>query len=252
MPHLYTSTPPHVRATKRNMLKVEDLHVAYDQIQVVWGVSFEVPPGGIVALLGPNGAGKTTTLKAILGLLPVKQGSIYFKNRPIKGAPTYDIVNGGLTLVPEWRGTFSTLTVLENLELGAFPARARSQRHLTLQEVFKVFPRLEERQEQMAGTLSGGERQMLAIGRALMAKPEMLILDEPSLGLAPLIVQNIFEVIQAINDHGVSILIVEQNVHLTLETAHYGYIIESGRIVNEGPCDELKRDVRVQEAYLSL
>jgi branched-chain amino acid transport system ATP-binding protein len=211
-----------------------------------------VAAGEIVALLGPNGAGKTTTLKSILGLLPPKQGSIHFRGEAIMGKPTYDIVNAGLSLVPEWHGTFSTLTVLENLELGAFPARARPRKDQTLKEVFAIFPRLAERPLQYAGTLSGGERQMLAIGRALMARPEMLIMDEPSLGLAPLLVESIFKAIKQINEQGVAILIVEQNVHLTLETAHYGYVIESGRIVNEGPSAQLRQDNRIQEAYLSL
>ena len=234
------------------MLKVENLHVAYGEILVIWGVSLEVPEGAIVALIGPNGAGKTTTLKSIMGLLPPEQGTIHFKGESIVNRPTYEVVNKGLTLVPEWHGTFSTLTVLENLELGAFPVRARPHRAQTMREVFEIFPRLEERRSQMAGTLSGGERQMLAIARALMARPELLILDEPSLGLAPLIVQSIFEVIRRINVQGVSILIVEHNVHLTLETAHYGYVIESGRIVNKGPAVELKQDHRIREAYLSL
>ncbi|MCL4264218.1 MAG: ABC transporter ATP-binding protein [Anaerolineae bacterium] len=234
------------------MLTVKNLHVAYGDIQVVWGVSLEVPDGAVVALIGPNGAGKSTTLKAIMGLLPPRAGSVEFRGAPITGQPPHAIVNSGLTLVPEWRGTFSTLSVLENLELGAFPRRARPLKEQTLQEVFHIFPRLKERQNQSAGTLSGGERQMLAIGRALMAKPEMLILDEPSLGLAPLIVEDIFRVIQQINDQGVSILIVEQNVQLTLETAHYGYIIESGHIVQKGACADLIRDPRVKEAYLSL
>ena len=234
------------------MLRVENLHVAYSGIQVVWGVSLHVPEGAIVAVLGPNGAGKTTTLKSIMGLLPPEQGTIRFKGEALENRATYEIVNRGLTLVPEWHGTFSTLTVLENLELGAFPPRARPYRIETMRDVFEIFPRLKERQSQMAGTLSGGERQMLAIARALMARPEMLILDEPSLGLAPLIVQNIFEVIRRINAQGVSILIVEQNVHLTLAIAHYGYVIESGRIVNKGSSAELKQDNRIQEAYLSL
>lgn len=234
------------------MLRVENLHVAYGEIQVIWGISLEVRQQSIVALIGPNGAGKSTTLKSILGLLPAKEGAISFLGESLVHKPTHEIVNAGLTLVPEWRGTFSTLSVLENLELGAFPPRARGHKDKTLQEVFGIFPILEERQSQSAGTLSGGERQMLAIGRALMAKPEMLILDEPSLGLAPLIVENIFEVIKQINEQGVSILIVEQNVPLTLETAHYGYIIESGRIVQEGPCMDLIQDRRVKDAYLSL
>ena len=234
------------------MLKIENLHVAYGEIQVVWGVSLEVPLGSTVALIGPNGAGKTTTLKSIMGLLPPRQGTITFKDRSIVGKPTYEIVNDGLILIPEWRGTFSTMSVLDNLELGAFTARARPSKAKTLREVYDIFPRLAERKGQLAGTLSGGERQMLAIGRALMAKPDLLILDEPSLGLAPVIVENIFKVIEQINDQGVSILIVEQNVHLTLETADYAYVIETGRIVNEGLCTDLVRDNRIQEAYLSL
>lgn len=234
------------------MLKVENLHVAYGEIQVVWGVSITVPERSIVAVLGPNGAGKTTTLMSILGLLSPMEGDIFFGGDSIAGKPPHEIVNAGLTLVPEWRGTFSTLTVLENLELGAFPPRARPHKDKTLQEVFEIFPRLAERKTQLAGTMSGGERQMLAIGRALMAKPKLLILDEPSLGLAPLIVENTFEVIKQINQQGVSILIVEQNVRLTLETADYGYIIESGRIVKEGACAALLRDPGVKDAYLSL
>lgn len=234
------------------MLKIENIQVAYGEIQVVWDVSLNVPPQSIVALLGPNGAGKTTTLKSVMGLLPPLGGKVIFQGESIVGKAPHEIVNTGLTLVPEWRGTFSTLTVLENLELGAFPPRARPHKEKTLHEVFEIFPRLAERKSQLAGTMSGGERQMLAIGRALMAKPEMLILDEPSLGLAPLIVQNTFERIQQINQQGVSILIVEQNVHLTLETADYGYIIESGHIVKEGPCRELLQDPAVKDAYLSL
>lgn len=234
------------------MLNIENLHIAYNEIQVVWGISLKIPKQSIIALIGPNGAGKTTTLKSVMGLLPPKAGDITFQGRSLVGKSPHEIVNAGLTLVPEWRGTFSTLTVLENLELGAFPPRARPYKDQTLQEVFEIFPRLAERQTQLAGTMSGGERQMLAIGRALMTKPELLILDEPSLGLAPLIVENTFEVIKQINQQGVSILIVEQNVHLTLETADYGYIIETGRIVKEGHCTELIQDPSVKEAYLSL
>ena len=234
------------------MLKIENIQVAYGEIQVVWDVSLNVPPQSIVALLGSNGAGKTTTLKSVMGLLPPLGGNISFQGESIVSKAPHEIVNAGLTLVPEWRGTFSTLTVLENLELGAFPPRARPHKEKTLREVFEIFPRLAERKSQLAGTMSGGERQMLAIGRALMAKPEMLILDEPSLGLAPLIVENTFKRIVEINQQGVSILIVEQNVHLTLETADYGYIIETGQIVKEGPCQELLRDPAVKDAYLSL
>lgn len=235
------------------MLKLENLHVSYGDIQVLWGVSLEVPEKAIVALLGSNGAGKTTTLKTALGMLPPKQGTVTFKGEDITRKPTHQIVDSGLFLVPEWRGTFSTLSVLENLELGAFPQHARAYARDTLKHVFEIFPRLDERQGQRAGTLSGGERQMLAIGRALMAKPEMLILDEPSLGLAPLIVENIFKVIQRINEEdGVTILIVEQNVNLTLQTADFAYILENGEIVGSGTSAEVLSDERIQEAYLGL
>lgn len=234
------------------MLQIENLNVAYGEIQVVWGLSLKVPKRAIIALIGPNGAGKSTTLKSIMGLLPPLAGEVHFQGEIITGRQPHDIVAAGLTLVPEWRGTFSTLSVLENLELGAFPRRARPYKEETLADVFDIFPRLKERQAQSAGTLSGGERQMLAIGRALMARPEMLILDEPSLGLAPLIVDDIFKVIRQINEQGVSILIVEQNVQLTLETADYGYIIETGHIVQEGACSDLLQDPRVKDAYLSL
>ncbi len=234
------------------MLRLDDLHVSYGDIPILRGVSLEVPQGAVVALLGSNGAGKTTTLKTVLGMLPPKRGTVTFKGRDITHKPTHQIVECGLFLVPEWRGTFSTLSVLENLELGAFLPHARSCAQATLQHVFEIFPRLEERQKQRAGTLSGGERQMLAIGRALMAKPEMLILDEPSLGLAPLIVEEIFRVIRRINQEGVTILIVEQNVYLTLQTANFAYILENGEIVDSGPSQEMLNNARIQEAYLGL
>ena len=234
------------------MLTVTNLQVAYGEIQVVWDVSFTVPKGSIVALIGPNGAGKSTTLKAILGLLPIKAGQVVFKDRSIVGRPTHQIVRSGLALVPEARATFATLSVLENLELGAFSARARSGRAETLAEVFEIFPRLKERQSQRVGTLSGGERQMVAIGKALMSRPDLLILDEPSQGLAPLVVERIFDVIEQVNQRGVSILLVEQNVQLSLETAHIAYVIEQGRIVNEGKSADLLHDSRVQDAYLSF
>jgi branched-chain amino acid transport system ATP-binding protein len=234
------------------MLTVNNLQVAYGEVQVVWDVSFTVPQRSIVALIGPNGAGKSTTLRALMGLLPIKGGDVTFQGSSIAGRRTDDIVRSGLVLIPESRATFATMTVLENLELGAYTDRARPVRAVTLQEVFEIFPRLYERQSQMASTLSGGERQMLAIGKALMAKPELLILDEPSLGLAPVIVERIFDVIQQINQKGVSILLVEQNVQLSLETAHYGYIVELGKIVTEGAAQDLLHDDRVQDAYLSF
>jgi branched-chain amino acid transport system ATP-binding protein len=234
------------------MFTVENLHVFYGDIQILWGVSLEVQEKSIVALLGSNGAGKTTALKTVLGMLQPRQGQVTFRGEVITGKPTHEIVNSGLYLVPEWRGTFSTLTVLENLELGAFPPRARQQKDRMLGHVFDIFPRLHERQTQKAGTLSGGERQMLAIGRALMACPDMLILDEPSLGLAPLLVKAIFEVIQRINGEGVTILVVEQNVWRALEVADYAYILENGVIVGHGSSKTLLSDKQIQEAYLGI
>jgi branched-chain amino acid transport system ATP-binding protein len=234
------------------MLEVDGLEVAYGDLQVVWGVSFEVPEGSIVAILGPNGAGKTTTLLALMGLLPAKAGSASFKGNDLIGLPTHQMVERGLVMIPEERATFSSLTVEENLELGAYTPRARAAQSETMKEVYDIFPRLAERRAQSAGTLSGGERQMLAIGKALMARPELLILDEPSLGLAPLIVEKIFEVIGAIRDRGVSVLMVEQHLEMALESADYAYILEMGSIVTEGTGPELEADPKVQEAYLSL
>jgi branched-chain amino acid transport system ATP-binding protein len=234
------------------MFEIENLHAAYNDIQVLWGISLEVPEKSIVALLGSNGAGKTTTLKAAMGMLKPRQGKVTFRDKVITAKQSHEIVNLGLYLVPEWRGTFSTLTVLENLELGAFPRRAREQKERTLRHVFDIFPILHERQTQKAGTLSGGERQMLAIGRALMACPDMLMLDEPSLGLAPLVVEAIFEVIRRINSEGVTILVVEQNVSMALEVADYAYILENGAIASHGETQALKSDQRIQEAYLGI
>lgn len=234
------------------MLRLENLQVAYGDIQVLWGISLHVPEKSIVALLGSNGAGKTTTLKTVIGLMRPLRGRVFFHGEDISFRPSHEIVQSGLFLVPEWRGTFATLSVLENLELGAFPAHARPYQSESLKYVFSLFPRLRERQTQKAGTLSGGERQMLAIGRALMARPRMLMLDEPSLGLAPLIVENTFEVIRQINKDGVTILIVEQNVHKALEVASYAYILEVGEIAGEGSSADLLSDKRIQDAYLGL
>jgi branched-chain amino acid transport system ATP-binding protein len=234
------------------MLQVSNIDVAYGDLPVLWDVSLEVGSGSVVAMVGPNGAGKTTTLKSVMGLLQPTQGSISFMDRDITKVSTHEIVNMGLCLVPEWRGTFSTLTVLENLELGAFPRAARPKKADTLQRVFEIFPILAERQSQRAGTLSGGQRQMLAIGRVLMLQPKLLILDEPSLGLAPLIVEDIFEVIKQISAEGISILIVEQNVNLALEIAEYGYVIETGRIVQQDTGANLLSDERVRSAYMGI
>lgn len=234
------------------MLRLENLHVSYGDIQVLWGISIEVAENAIVALLGPNGAGKSTTLKTTLGMMRPSQGRITFCGQDITRKQPHQIVNAGLYLVPEWRGTFSTLSVQENLELGAFIPHARVSKDQTLKQVFDLFPRLYERRAQMAGTLSGGERQMLAIGRALMARPKMLILDEPSLGLAPMIVSETFRIIRQINSEGVTILIVEQNVHKALEIASYAYVIETGSIVSEGISADLLKDQRIQDAYLGI
>lgn len=234
------------------MLSVEGLEIAYGDLQVVWGVSFQVPDQAIVAILGPNGAGKTTTLQALMGLMPIKAGAVSFGGDSIVGVRTHEIVERGIVMIPEERATFTSLTVQENLELGAYISRARPRMNGTKAEVLDIFPRLGERMSQRAGTLSGGERQMLAIGKALMARPRLLILDEPSLGLAPIIVEDIFDVIERIRESGVSVLMVEQHVEMALETADHAYILEMGKIVAAGAAADLTEDPRVQEAYLSL
>jgi branched-chain amino acid transport system ATP-binding protein len=234
------------------MLRVDGLEVAYGDLQVVWGVSFEVPEESIVTILGPNGAGKTTTLLALMGLLPVVAGSVTFDGSSLIDVPTHQIVEHGLVMIPEERATFSAMSVEENLELGAYTPRARQSREETLAEVLELFPRLGERMRQRAGTLSGGERQMLAIGKALMAKPLLLILDEPSLGLAPIIVEHTFEAIEQIRGRGVSVLMVEQHVEMALQIADHAYVLEMGSIVAEGSSSEMSDNPRVQEAYLSL
>ena len=234
------------------MLRVDGLEVAYGDLQVVWGVSFEVPDESIVTILGPNGAGKTTTLLALMGLLPIVAGSVTFNGASVMGVPTHQIVERGLVLIPEERATFASLTVSENLILGAYAQRARQSREETMAEVLEIFPRLAERMRQRAGTLSGGERQMLAIGKALMARPELLILDEPSLGLAPIIVEHTFEAIEKVRDRGVSVLMVEQHVEIALQIADHAYVLDMGSIVADGTSSELSADARIQEAYLSL
>ncbi|HIG46164.1 MAG TPA: ABC transporter ATP-binding protein [candidate division Zixibacteria bacterium] len=234
------------------MLVIKDIDVSYGDVSVLRRVSLEVGEKSIVALVGPNGAGKTTTLRTVMGLLKPTSGAITFRGQSITDMATHDLVNLGLYLVPEWRGTFSSLTVLENLELGSFPRKARAYKDETMNQVYDLFPRLAERHAQKAGTLSGGERQMLAIGRALMSKPELLILDEPSLGLAPIIIEQIFEIIRKISQYGTSILVVEQHTHMALEIAQYAYIIEGGRIVQHDSAAALLDDERVKEAYMGM
>jgi branched-chain amino acid transport system ATP-binding protein len=234
------------------MLRVEALEVAYRDLQVVWGISFDVAEHSAVGILGHNGAGKTTTLLAICGLLPVKAGSVRFRDQSLIGMRPHDIVELGVVMVPEERSTFATLTVEENLELGAYARRARDTASRTRAEVLEIFPRLAERRSQRAGTLSGGERQMLAIGKALMAKPELLILDELSLGLAPIIVEQMFEVIERIRAAGVAVLMVEQNVGMTLDIIDHAYILELGAILADGTGSELAADPRIAGATLGL
>ena len=233
------------------LLKIENLTVGYEDLVVLRQVAMEINEGQIVALIGSNGAGKTTTLKTISGLLRARGGQILFEERPVQTWPSYKIVKAGLIQVPEGRHLFLDMTVLENLELGAY-RRGGSKRSEMLIRVFEFFPKLDERKRQRVGTLSGGERQMLAIGRALMAQPKLLMLDEPSLGLAPLIVLDIFRIIQEIRDAGTTVLIVEQNAVQTLGMADWGYVLENGEIALAGPGSELLENEQVQTAYLGL
>ena len=234
------------------MLRVDALEVAYGKIQALWGISFEIPEGEIVAVVGANGAGKTTTLKTLSGLLRPKAGSIHLDGRRLDGLSPAAIVEAGVVQVPEGRKLFPEMSVVDNLLVGGYAASARSRRHERLEQVFTVFPRLRERRKQLAGTLSGGEQQMVAIGRGLMAGPRLLMLDEPSLGLAPMMVQEMFAVIARINRAGVTVLLVEQNTEHALALAHRGFVLESGRVALSGTGPELLASAQVREAYLGL
>ena len=234
------------------MLTIEHLDVCYGDLQVLWDVSVEVKEGEIVALIGSNGAGKSTLIKAITGLVKQDSGTVHYGGKLLNSRPPHEIVGLGISMVPEGRRLFPKMTVFQNLEMGAFLKKGRVEREGTLRWVYEIFPVLQERSQQPAGLLSGGEQQMLAIARALMAKNNFLILDEMSLGLSPLLVQIIFDVIVQINKAGISIFIVEQNVPMTLKVAHRAYIMESGRIVREGPAQSLREDAHVKEAYLGL
>jgi branched-chain amino acid transport system ATP-binding protein len=234
------------------MLTIEHLDVCYGDLQVLWDVSVEVKEGEIVALIGSNGAGKSTLIKAITGLVKQTRGTVQYAGKLLNSRPPHEIVGLGISMVPEGRRLFPKMTVFQNLEMGAFLKKGRLEREETLRWVYEIFPVLKERSQQPAGLLSGGEQQMLAIARALMAKNNFLILDEMSLGLSPLLVQIIFDVIVQINKAGISIFIVEQNVPMTLKVAHRAYIMESGRIVREGPAQSLREDAHVKEAYLGL
>ena len=233
------------------LLQVNDLHIRYGALEALKGVSLSVEDGEIVTVLGANGAGKSTLLRAISGLLPRQGGEILLDGASLSRTPAYDIVVKGISHAPEGRKVFSTLTVEENLNLGAFTRRGRRQEVSRARErVFGLFPLLSDRRRQLAGTLSGGEQQMLAIGRALMSTPRILLLDEPSLGLAPILVHLIFDIIQEINRQGIAILLVEQNAHQALVLARRGYVLETGRISANGTSEELQSDKRIQEAYL--
>ncbi|WP_298831431.1 ABC transporter ATP-binding protein [uncultured Piscinibacter sp.] len=231
------------------LLEVSDLKVAYGGIQAVKGVSFEVQEGELVSLIGANGAGKTTTLKAITGLQPSAAGEIKFMGRSIKGQGSWDLVKQGLVMVPEGRGTFTRMTITENLQMGAF-VRKDNEIEADVEKVFAIFPRLKERRNQLAGTMSGGEQQMLAMGRALMARPKVLLLDEPSMGLSPIMVDKIFEVVADIHGRGTTILLVEQNASRALGLANRGYVMDSGEVTMSGEAKALLADPKVRAAYL--
>ena len=230
------------------ILSVKDLQVNYGGIEAVKGISFDVPAGDIVTLIGANGAGKSTTLKAIAGLVKPRSGSIEFEGANITGKDSSDIVARGVTLVPEGRRVFANMTVLENIKIGAYLRKDNLDDDIAW--VYDLFPRLKEREWQLAGTLSGGEQQMLAVARALMSRPKVLMMDEPSLGLAPLVVKGIFDIIREINKQGVTVLLIEQNANMALKTANYAYVLETGRIGLSGTGAELLRNEEVKKAYL--
>ena len=232
------------------MLKIENLQVAYGGIQALRGIDMEVPDGKIVTLIGANGAGKSTTLRTIPGLVKAKAGSVTYDGQELLGKPIHQVLAAGVAQVPEGRRVFANLTVLENLKAGAYLRRDKDGVEKDVQWVYELFPRLAERSWQLAGTLSGGEQQMLAVGRGLMSRPKVLMMDEPSLGLAPLVVQGIFDIIREINRQGVTILLIEQNANMALKTADLAYVLETGRITMQGTGAELLANEQVKEAYL--
>jgi branched-chain amino acid transport system ATP-binding protein len=232
------------------MLTLDNVSVSYGAIEALRGVSMHVEKGEVVTLIGANGAGKTTTLRTITGLLEPRGGKITFEGEEIGGKPTHKLVARGISMSPEGRGVFANLSVRENLQMGAYLQKNRAEIAGAMQKVFEMFPRLKERENQKAGTLSGGEQQMLAMGRALMSRPRLLLLDEPSLGLAPLVVHTIFEAIEEIRSKGTTILLVEQNAHAALHHSDRAYVLETGSITMQGPSKELANDPRIKEAYL--
>ena len=234
------------------MLKLENVSSGYGYLQVLWDVSFEVKKATIVAILGLNGAGKTTTLKTIAGIIRPTGGKVYFDGKDITGARTNELVKQGLVFIPEERNLFSGMNVYENLLMGAYTVRDRAEVRKTLRYVYSLFPRLEERRKQLVGTMSGGERQMVAVARGLMSSPKLVMLDEPSMGLSPQNVVIVFETIQKLRDEGVTVIIVEQNVKTTLKIADYAYIMDHGCIVLDGPSERLAADDKVQKMYMGL
>lgn len=232
------------------MLKIDNLHVYYGGIHALKGISLEVPENKIITLVGANGAGKSTTLRAIAGLVNAASGKIIFNGEDITNKKTVDIVKKGITLVPEGRRIFANLTVLENIQIGAYARNDKEEINKDIKKMYQIFPRLEERKSQIAGTLSGGEQQMLAIARALMSRPTLLMMDEPSLGLAPMLVKEVFNIIKEIHKQGMTVLLIEQNATAALKIADYGYVLETGKIVMEGPGKELAENEDVRKAYL--
>lgn len=235
---------------KQPLLKVTGLKVAYGGIQAVKGADFEVHAGELVSLIGANGAGKTTTLKAVTGIQPIAGGDVQYLGRSIRGQGSWDLARQGLVMVPEGRGTFTRMSIVENLQMGAYTRSDKAGIAADIEHVFETFPRLKERAQQLAGTMSGGEQQMLAMGRALMARPKVLLLDEPSMGLSPIMVDKIFEVVHTIHQQGTTILLVEQNASRALALAHRGYVMESGEVTMTGPARQLLDDPKVRAAYL--
>lgn len=234
------------------LLDVRDVHAYYGNIHALKGISLSVDKGEIVALIGGNGAGKTTTLRAISGLLRPRTGSILFEREDLAGYPAHQLVARGIAMVPEGRGAFAKLTVAENLEMGAYHRNDPDGIAADMQRVYKLFPRLDERRTQLAGTMSGGEQQMLVMGRAMMSRPQLLLLDEPSMGLAPILVETIFSTIEEINKAGTTVLLVEQNAHMALQIAHRGYVLQTGEIILSKSATELQQDPTVQKAYLGI
>ena len=236
--------------TAATLLKVTGLKVAYGGIQAVKGVDFEVHEGELVSLIGSNGAGKTTTMKAITGILPINDGDIEYLGKSIRGQGPWDLVTQGLAMVPEGRGVFARMTIVENLQMGAYIRNDKAEILTDIEKVFSIFPRLKERADQLAGTLSGGEQQMLAMGRGLMSRPKVLLLDEPSMGLSPMMVDKIFEVVREVSAQGVTVLLVEQNASRALAIADRGYVMDSGLITMSGDAKQMLSDPKVRAAYL--